>query len=70
MAELHDTAPAIISEHAHVADPWWERCRICGLGAAAHTQTDSVAVIDGPYRCIDCVTKNVDPCPHQEGRHA
>jgi len=66
MSVQHDTPPAMVSDHAHVADPWWSRCRICGLGAAAHTKTDSPAVIEGRYRCQDCVQKNVDPCPHQK----
>ena len=75
MTELHDTAPAIIGDHPHRADPWWDRCQhpvdedgtLCGLGAAAHTQTETGADFTGlTYRCPDCVTKRIDPCTHQK----
>ena len=62
-----ESNPATIDSHPFQPErAWWQPCRICGLGAAAHT-TSAVAL--GPdwamaYRCPNCVQTGKDPCPH------
>lgn len=68
-----DSNPASISDHLFTPrGDWWQRCVICGLGAAAHVATDFVLETTPapPYRCPNCVQTNTDPCPHARAADA
>jgi hypothetical protein len=66
-----DTTPAIVSDHPFQPPTGrpWERCTTCGLAGAAHL----AGVLYRPrlpYRCPDCVTADVVPCPHQPAHNS
>lgn len=62
-------APSNITDHAYVspAGKPWGKCAFpgCGLGESVHQESDTpYPVAPLPYRCPNCVTKEIDPCPH------
>lgn len=38
--EAEGASPAMITDHAFAASPWWERCPVCRLSMAAHLYID------------------------------
>lgn len=81
MPEADTAHSAVITEHAFVAELWWDACAICGLSMAAHRAvlTDTLSSMEVelselPYRCPACVWasefRKAEPhkgeCPHGE----
>lgn len=69
ITEFSDTAhSALVTGHPYVSSQENLLCDTCGLGQATHNHPASQNYSNGdiPYRCPDCVTKRIDPCPHQK----
>lgn len=64
-------AASVVTDHAFAADPWWERCPVCGLSMAAHLyidvrtearMRDEIRAL--PYRCPACAKPPMTDCTH------
>jgi len=63
----------IVKDHPFIPanGNYWDLCKTCHLAPSAHAEsTVSLDIAATNYRCPDCVTSGINPCPHQTKREA